>query len=210
MSRDRLPAVYFEELYARSADPWQFTTRWYEKRKRALTLASLPRPRYRSAFEPGCGIGVLTQELASRCDRIVATDIVDDALRGAAARLAGAPEPPSTTVELRRWALGDDWPAEQFDLIVLSEVCYYLDAPALRTAIDELLGHLDSGGTVVCVHWRHPVPEYLLTGDEVHTIVEGHPGLEIQARYSDDDFLLDVLTPAQPERHSVAQREGLV
>lgn len=210
MSRARLPATYFEELYARSADPWQFTTRWYEQRKRALTLAALPRSRYRSAFEPGCGIGVLTQELAARCDRIVATDIVDEALRGAAARLAGPAGLPSATVELRRWALGDDWPAEHFDLIVLSEVCYYLDAPALRTTVGELLGHLEPGGTVVCVHWRHDVPEYPLTGDEVHAILGAHPGLTTVARYCDTDFLLEVYTPALPDHRSVAEAEGLV
>ncbi|MET9487068.1 SAM-dependent methyltransferase [Nocardia sp. NPDC006630] len=210
MSHPRLPVGYFEELYARSADPWQFTTRWYEQRKRALTLAALPRPHYRSCFEPGCGIGVLTQELVSRCDRIVATDIVDDALRRAAARLAGASAQAAATVELRRWGLGDVWPAEHFDLIVLSEVCYYLDAPALHAALDELLGHLDPGGTVVGVHWRHPVPEYPLTGDEVHAVLGGHPGLTVLARYSDDDFLLEVYTTAGTERRSVAQDEGLV
>ncbi|WP_067563024.1 class I SAM-dependent DNA methyltransferase [Nocardia acidivorans] len=206
MKPPRLPPEYFEEMYAHSADPWQFTTRWYEERKRALTLAALPRPRYRSAFEPGCGIGVLTRELAARCDRILATDIVENALRGAADRLAEI----SGTVELRRWAIGDDWPAAHFDLIVLSEVCYYLDAAALHATLDELLGHLDPGGTLVCVHWRHPVPEYPLTGDEVHAILEGHPGLARLARYADDDFLLEVYTPAASEAGSVARNEGLI
>ncbi|MFB7719852.1 class I SAM-dependent DNA methyltransferase [Nocardia sp. NPDC056100] len=206
MSPARLPNSYFEQMYAASTDPWQFTTRWYEKRKRALTLAALPRPRYRSAFEPGCGIGVLTVELAGRCDRILATDIVDDALRRAADRLAGV----AAAVDLRRWGLGDDWPAEHFDLIVLSEVCYYLEAPALRTVVDELLDHLESDGVVLCVHWRHPVPEYPLTGDEVHAILGGHRGLAAVGSYRDDDFLLEVFTPARSPRHSVAQQEGLV
>ncbi|WP_405137207.1 hypothetical protein [Nocardia sp. NBC_01388] len=93
---------------------------------------------------------------------------------------------------------------------VLSEVCYYLDAPALHAALDELLGHLDPGGTVVGVHWRHPVPEYPLTGDEVHAVRGGHPGLTVLARYSDDDFLLEVYTTARIGHRSVAQDEGLV
>ncbi len=53
-----LEPAYFDQMYAASADPWGFTSRWYEKRKYALTLAMLPRERYADAFEPGCSIGV--------------------------------------------------------------------------------------------------------------------------------------------------------
>ncbi len=36
-------------------------------------------------------------------------------------------------VDFRHWALGEPWPDEQFDLIVLSEIGYYLGAAlALR------------------------------------------------------------------------------
>ena len=48
---------YFERVYAASPDPWGFTTRWYEERKYALSLAMLPRRHYADAFEPGCSIG---------------------------------------------------------------------------------------------------------------------------------------------------------
>ncbi|WP_067690405.1 class I SAM-dependent DNA methyltransferase [Nocardia jejuensis] len=208
MSTSRLPRTYFDELYARSADPWEFTTRWYEQRKRALTLAALPRARYRRAFEPGCGIGVLTAELATRCDSIVATDIVEDALRTAADRLGETVD--SGAVQLRRWGLGDDWPPDTFDLVVLSEVCYYLDAASLHSALDELLAHLDPDGTVICVHWRHHVPEYPLTGDRVHAILAAHPGFSVTARYHDEDFLLEVFAPLPSDLRSIAQREGLV
>ena len=50
---------YFEEMYRDSDDPWEFGTSPYEQRKYAVTVASLPRSRYRSAYEPGCSIGVL-------------------------------------------------------------------------------------------------------------------------------------------------------
>ena len=78
---------YFEDLYARHADPWGFADRWYEQRKRALLLASLPRPRFARAFEPGCSIGVLTAELAPRCDALLATDVAEGALSAARERL---------------------------------------------------------------------------------------------------------------------------
>ena len=60
---------YVEPLYRQDADPWRVRQRWYEERKRALLLASLPQRRYRHAYEPGCGNGELTAELARRCER---------------------------------------------------------------------------------------------------------------------------------------------
>ena len=59
--------TYFEQIYDHDPDPWGFESRWYEHRKYALTMAALPEPHYRSAFEPGCSIGVLTDLLAPRC-----------------------------------------------------------------------------------------------------------------------------------------------
>ncbi|HKV18953.1 MAG TPA: SAM-dependent methyltransferase, partial [Mycobacterium sp.] len=50
----RLPDDYFDRVYEGSADPWRLGERWYEQRKYAITMALLPHPRYRHAFEPGC------------------------------------------------------------------------------------------------------------------------------------------------------------
>ena len=72
----RLPVAYFEEIYSRAEDPWHFETSWYERRKYELTMAALPRERYRRAFEPGCANGALTERLASRCDERVALEPV--------------------------------------------------------------------------------------------------------------------------------------
>lgn len=62
----RLPDAYFDRMYVGTEDPWQLSTRWYEERKYAITLALLPERRYRHAFEPGCSIGTLTAQLARR------------------------------------------------------------------------------------------------------------------------------------------------
>ena len=77
----RLPDAYFDEMYAGGDDPWQLSTRWYEQRKYAITLAMLPRRRYRHAFEPGCSIGTLTALLAQRCDRVTAVDVAEAAVQ---------------------------------------------------------------------------------------------------------------------------------
>ena len=204
MSTQSLPPEYFEGVYRDSDDPWGFRTRWYEQRKYALTLASLPRPRYRRGLEPGCSVGVLTEMLAARCDDVVATDVVDSVLARTRNRLRDL-----TNVDMRRWSLGAPWTdLGTFDLVVLSEVAYYLDADALRSALADVVSHLEPGGTVVCVHW-HRSTDYPLSGATVHDIVRATPGLVALSVYRDADFVIDVLARDDGDTRSVAQREGI-
>ena len=197
--------AYFDRIYATSSDPWGFTSRWYEHRKVALTLAMLPQERFGSCFEPGCSIGVLTAELAGRCDRVVATDISDAALATAHSRMTTAG---IENVDLRHWALGGSWPDETFDLIVLSEVGYYLELRAARRAIDCAAAHLTPGGSLLAAHWRHPVTEYPASGDEFHALLNDTHGMGRASRYIDEDVVIDLLRPIGTM--SVADQEGLV
>ncbi|MCU7728334.1 methyltransferase domain-containing protein [Actinoplanes sp. KI2] len=131
------PLSYFERLYAGSRDPWSFETRWYEARKHALTLEALPARHYRSGFEPGCSTGMLTTRLAARCDRLLAVDAVEAAARTAARRVADRPQ-----VSVRAGRMPQDWPDENFDLIVLSELGYYFDDTDLALLLDRVAGSL--------------------------------------------------------------------
>ncbi len=208
MSRESLSAGYFEQMYAESDDPWSFRTRWYEQRKFALTMAALPRRRYHSAFEPGCSIGMLTGLLAPRCEAILATDVAEAALQTARSTLIDAD--PSCSITLQHWGLGAPWPRRTFDLIVFSEVGYYLDAQSWRTALESAAHALEPGGTLVCVHWRHPVADYPQSGDAVHAAACSTAALVSTGHYVDADFLLDVLTKVPPPAQSVAEAEGLL
>lgn len=198
-----LTAGFFDEFYAGSPDPWGFETRWYEARKRAVTLAALPLPRYGAALELGCSIGVLSRDLADRCDTLLATDINEQALAVARDRLAGLP---GVTVERR--TLPSDWPAGTFDLVVLSEIGYYCSPADLAELLERCRQSLGPNGALVACHWRHPVGEYPLGGDEVHAALAALPGLDRTVRHLERDFVLEVYEPAPAP--SVAQREGLV
>jgi SAM-dependent methyltransferase len=201
----RVPDEYFDAMYAGSPDPWQLADRWYERRKYAITMAMLPLPRYRHAYEPGCSVGVLTEQLAARCDHVTATDIAEAALAATAERLecAGC----AARVTLERGSLDAAWPTTDFDLIVLSEVAYYLDAASLRAVLDRECPLLATGATVIAAHWRHPVQDYPLTGDEANFIVRDTVGLQTLAHYSDDDVVIDVF--ANGGAQSVAARTGV-
>lgn len=201
----RLPDGYFDRMYATSADPWQLQERWYERRKFAITLALLPHPRYRHAFEPGCSVGVLTEQLARRCDHVTAADIVPAALDATHHRLSRAGG--RRRVTLLRRSLDEAWPSTDFDLVVLSEVGYYLNASALREMLDRELPRLTNGATVVAAHWRHRVPDYPMTGDRTNDVIAATPGLYQIGGYRDDDVAIDVFDTASPV--SVAARTGV-
>ncbi len=197
-----LPTDYFERIYAAQADPWGFRSRWYERRKYALTVAALPRERYRRAFEPGCSVGVLTEQLAGRCDHLLALDPVARAVH--AAREAAAHHP---HVRVQVGAIPGDWPEDRFDLIVLSEVGYYLAPAQLPPLANRIVGSLEPDGDVVAVHWRPDVADYPSTAEQVHGALHGRPELNPLLRHEEGDFLLEVFRrgPAL----SVAQAEGL-
>jgi SAM-dependent methyltransferase len=200
----RLPDSYFDRLYDDADDPWQLSTRWYERRKYAITLAMLPNQRYRNAFEPGCSIGTLTALLAGRCDHVTAVDVAEAALHTADRRLteAGCRQ----RVDLSRGSLEEAWPAG-VDLVVLSEIGYYLDADALAAVLGRECPRLLPGATVVAAHWRHHVAEYPLTGDEANGIIGRAPGLLPLGRYRDEDVVVEVFDAGDPR--SVATRENV-
>lgn len=201
----RLPDAYFDEMYAGAQDPWRLSTRWYEQRKYAITLGLLPERRYRHGFEPGCSIGTLTAQLAGRCDHLTATDVVEAALRGADTRLrdAGCRD----RVTLLRSSLDAAWPPGPFDLLVLSEVAYYLQADALASVLRRECPLLQPGANIVAAHWRHIVADYPLTGDAAHTVISQIPGLTSLGCYRDSDVVIEVF--GTDDVRSVAAREGV-
>ncbi|MEZ0351069.1 SAM-dependent methyltransferase [Mycobacterium sp. pR1184] len=190
-------------MYADGDDPWQLSTRWYEQRKYAITLAMLPNRRYRHAFEPGCSIGVLTARLAQRCDHVTAVDVADVAVRSADARLRQ--DGCRNRVTLARSSLDASWPSGPFDLIVLSEIAYYLEAETLAAVLARERVRLPDGANVVAAHWRHPVADYPLAGDAAHAIIARTPGLTSLGRYQDRDVVIEVFDTG--DGRSVAARE---
>lgn len=177
---------YFDELYGDDPDPWGFESRWYERRKYDLTLASLPRRRYLRAFEPGCSLGVLTEQLADRTEELLAWEPHRATAARAEARSAHLDH---VTVEVA--AIPDRWPDATFDLVVVSEVAYYLDDDALAHLVDRLDGSLADGGDLVAVHWDGPT-DYPQTAVAVHQALAAIAGLAPRVVHRDEGFLLDV------------------
>lgn len=169
-------------LHADGAEPWGADTRWYEERKRALTLAMLPRRRVDRALDVGCSTGVTARALAGRCRELLAVDASPAAVGSARRRLADLDH---VTVERRD--LPGDWPGGVFDLVVVSEVGYFLSPYAVELLADRAARSLRPSGTVVLCHWRHPVAGWLLDGEAVHRVFAAHLGWQQLAGYRDRD-----------------------
>jgi SAM-dependent methyltransferase len=155
----RLRPAFFDEIYASDPDPWKFETSPYERAKYDATIAALEGRRFANGLEIGCSIGVLTRRLAAITDDLLAIDVAEAALDRAKQR-----ELANVAFELRE--VPEEFPDGAYDLTVISEVMYYLDAPAFDATCDAIERTLD--GVLLAVHWRPSAPRYPLTGDEVH------------------------------------------
>ncbi|RAI56136.1 SAM-dependent methyltransferase [Roseicella frigidaeris] len=183
---------YFESIYAADADPWRFASSEYERAKYAATLAALPRPHYGRAFEIGCSIGVLTAQLAARCDSLLAVDLAEAPLAAARARCAGLPN-----VAFRRMAVPGDWPDGAFDLILLSEVVYYLDMADLARLAGRVAAALAPGGEALLVHWTGET-DYPLSGDAAAEGFIAAAGLPVIRQQRAEAYRLDLLRRPPP------------
>jgi trans-aconitate methyltransferase len=190
--RPTLKPDHFDALYAANPDPWNFAASPYERAKYTLTLDAIPKSRSPSALEVGCSIGVLTRLLASRCDSLLAVDAAQAPLVEARRRCADLPG-----VRFEQMFVPEQWPGGVFDLILLSEVVYYLsreDVGRLATSVTHSLAPV---GSVILVHWTGST-DYPLSGDEAVALFIERLGsacvVERTDRYA--EFRLDVLSRA--------------
>ena len=207
-SRDawRANADHFDELYGSDADPWQVRSSWYEQHKLAVVLASLPRVRYGTALEIGCSIGVTTRALVDRCDHVTALDASPRALALAAQELGPLV---GDRVTLAEATVPEELPGGAFDLVVLSEVGYFIEPVRVDALAAALAQQLEDGGDLVAVHWRLDPHTLATPGDEVHTRL-AVPGLREVVSHTEREFVLQVwrrgLRPSRWSRRPVTRR----
>jgi hypothetical protein len=187
--KTRGPA-YFDSVYAAQSDPWRFATSDFERNKYALTLDALPEAHYSAAIEVGCSIGVFTRNLALRCGRLVAVDASGAPLIEAGKRCFDRPN-----VTFRQMFVPYQWPDEIFDLVLLSEVVYFLSKEDVSRLATRVKLSLAARADIVLVHWTGAT-DYPLTGDEAVELFTCQMGSDVKiARYDRfERFRLDVLT----------------
>jgi SAM-dependent methyltransferase len=183
-----VPADYFRNLYDKDPDPWRFASSPYERDKYATTLAAIGDEPIGRAWEAGCSIGVFTQRLASRCGMLLAVDVADAALEQARRRCAGLPQ-----VIFEQKRIPHEWPDGQFDLIIFSEVLYFLSASDVRLTARKAVAALAPAGRIVLVNWTGETG-HSLNGDEAGDLFrsESASGLEALRHEWHPGYQLDV------------------
>lgn len=179
----------FEARYRSEGDPWSYETSPYERAKYAATLEACGPGPFREALELGSSIGVLSAMLAERCERLTTIDGAPSAVAAARRRLAGRPG-----VEVILGRIPEAIPTRRYDLLLASEILYYLEPHALAATLARLRELSASSARLVAVHWRPEGPERPSSAAEVHRALHAQPRLSAVSAGSTEDYLLDVFT----------------
>jgi 2-polyprenyl-3-methyl-5-hydroxy-6-metoxy-1,4-benzoquinol methylase len=181
---------YFERLYSKETDPWRFASSRYERVKYARTLAAIRSRPLRNVFEIGCSIGILTRMLAARCNSLLAVDISETAINQARRNCRGI-----DNIDFRRMQIPDEWPSRTFDLIIFSEVLYFLSPEDIRLTGKKTMHSLSKDGEVLLVNWTGET-DYPCQGNQAveifltQTAKVLKPALQVRTRH----YRLDSLT----------------
>lgn len=182
----------WEARYREDPDPFAVADSWYEQRKMQVGLACLTQQHYRHVWDTACGTGDFTAKLATRAERVTAGDRSETAVRLARAKIAQlVPEVladievnvlPARPVALR---------SGEVDLVVLSEVLYYLPAEQ-----QQALGRwcAEAAHEVLAISWRYHPSDAVCSGVSANLALGGllrAAGWRHQVQHDDAEFVVD-------------------
>lgn len=141
----------FDRLYALDDDPFNIESSEYEAQKALDFNALLSKPRYAAILDVGCGTGRVTRRLASIADTVHGVDFSAEAIRRGREFCADLQNVVFDTADMRAYR-----PARRFDLIVCSEVLYYLSGNDLELALESISAAAAPQAEIIAVtRWDH-------------------------------------------------------
>lgn len=157
-------AEHFEARFRADPDPWDVATSPYEREKYDRTLDACGPGPFARALELGAGNGVLSARLADRCAALCTVDFSATAVELARERLAAREH-----VTVLEGTVPDDLPRDgTFDLVIASEILYYLPEDAFRRTLDLLPRLMRPGARLVAVHWAGQAPDLQRSAEATH------------------------------------------
>jgi precorrin-6B methylase 2 len=175
---------HLTDLYRSDPDPWRHRTSPYERQKYARTLAAAGSDPVDLALEIGSGNGSLTRLLAERCGRVIGVECIAEAQREAERHLSATP---NATVLLG--TAPGELPDADPDLVVLSEVLYFLTCREIRLLADWIQQRRPA--RVVAVNWTGETEEDLSGDAAAETFLSAMNAPSYPSRF--DGYRLDVL-----------------
>ncbi len=186
----------FDALYVADPDPFRVGSSFYEQRKLGLVLDCLTKPSYTAAWDPACGIGEMAARLASRAERVLASDASAQAVHLTRRRCSAA-----GNVEVQQLTQPARPPsgAGTFDLIVMSEFAHYLTEQHRMATLEVMHAVTPENAELIAVHWRHHPHDGYISGEqaqeEVVAFLEPR-GWRHVVQHDDREFIIDVLERA--------------
>ena len=147
MSRTAIDIKGFEAKFQDNPDPWNYATSPFEAHKRRILRLACDSRQYGRGLELACANGETSKVLAPICLNLLAVDGSPTAVAEAKRRTQDI-----SNVAVAYAALPNGLPRRQFDLIVASEIFYYLKPFDLHRLLVRLYQSLAPGGRIVCLH----------------------------------------------------------
>ncbi|MGH1548047.1 class I SAM-dependent methyltransferase [Leifsonia poae] len=132
-------------------------------------------------------MGETTALLADRCDELIAVDGSAAAVETAAERVRDRPH-----VTVERMRVPDEWPPGRADLVVVSELAYYLPEDEWDAVIDRIHASLRPGGEVLLCHWTGDADDFAQSGASAHARFRERSPLSPVVLHQDAEFVLEV------------------
>jgi 2-polyprenyl-3-methyl-5-hydroxy-6-metoxy-1,4-benzoquinol methylase len=177
----------FDDLHRETEDPWDFATSTYESAKRAATIAALPDREFRAILEIGCSTGYLSQALSQKGYQVLALDVSAVAVGRASSRVGDG-----ARICFRQAEVPEDWPPGAFDLIVFSEVLYFMTVEEIRSCAVLAHNSLSSDGICLLVNWTGQT-DLPITGRKAASIFLASELWQCKLEQYEDNYLLQVL-----------------
>lgn len=127
-----------DRQFGRRLDPFNYEHSEYERLRFNALLETIKRLNFEKVLEAGCAEGHFTARLVHCAKEVTALDISPVALERVQKR---APEAHFIKADLLRWKPPLK---ERYDLIVLSDVLYYLERPLVQLEFESLFGRIAS------------------------------------------------------------------
>ncbi len=203
---------YWDGIFSRE-DPWDYLNA-YEQQKYRHTLEMIPERSSARVLELGCAEGLFTKMLSDKAGAILAVDISKRALERATVRCAGL-----ESVKFKQHDIAQGIPVGEFDLIICSEILYYLrDRFAVEAFAGQIAQILPPGGHLLMTHANMVSDDKSQTGFDFNEIgakfigetFSSEPGLEFVRELQTELYRVQLFRRSQPSTESPSVSEARI
>lgn len=191
----RIDPAGFERKFSESIDPWNYRTSRFEAYKRKTLLRACGGGKRGRGLELACAIGETSRALTPLCLRLLAVDSSRTALDEARRRHGG-----DARLRFRRAVLPTETPRGPFDVIVVSELAYYLVPNDLRILTNRLRAALAPGGRIVVLHHLRPFDDAAQLPALAHRGMRRAFGAGMRKTFDKRDARFDAVAYRKPRR----------